>query len=241
MNILAAMSFMLYPCAPPRLFPELGYNDMLKDLGKTDVYTGTRRWVNPYAAMPSMRILSPLSPPLFSCSPSPSRWSPFPFCPPLLFSLTPSRPRIFTSVCNNNNYYAPLGDPCTGLRRRARRIRRRCRIGTRSQTTKFPIGPALISWCAAHALPAVPCAVLLHAQQLTQAVLHFAPPPCVLGLPHVHVRGHRRNGQPLRTRRNRRRMRNGPRCATLPRDPAHHPLRAQRPCARRKVPAELHF
>jgi len=54
MNILAACSFMAYPCAPPRLFPELGYGDTLKDLGKTDVYTGTRRWVNPYAAMPSM-------------------------------------------------------------------------------------------------------------------------------------------------------------------------------------------
>eukprot|EP00026_Physarum_polycephalum_P009629 Phypoly_transcript_09758.p1 GENE.Phypoly_transcript_09758~~Phypoly_transcript_09758.p1 ORF type:complete len:394 (+),score=76.23 Phypoly_transcript_09758:149-1330(+) len=54
MNIIAACSFMLYPCAPPRLFPELGYGDTLKDLGKTDVYTGTRRWVNPYAAMPSM-------------------------------------------------------------------------------------------------------------------------------------------------------------------------------------------
>jgi len=54
MNIIAACSFMAYPCAPPRLFPELGYGDTLKDLGKTDVYTGTRRWVNPYAAMPSM-------------------------------------------------------------------------------------------------------------------------------------------------------------------------------------------
>lgn len=54
MNIIAACSFMAYPCAPPRLFPELGFGDMLKDLGKTDVYTGTRRWVNPYAAMPSM-------------------------------------------------------------------------------------------------------------------------------------------------------------------------------------------
>lgn len=54
MNILAACSFMAYPCAPPRMFPELGFHDTLKDIGKTDVYTGTRRWVNPYAAMPSM-------------------------------------------------------------------------------------------------------------------------------------------------------------------------------------------
>lgn len=71
MNIIAACSFMAYPCAPPRMFPELGYDDMLKDLGKTDVYTGTRRWVNPYAAMPSMRIPS-------TFSPSPSLSSPLP-------------------------------------------------------------------------------------------------------------------------------------------------------------------
>jgi len=54
MNIIAACSFMAFPCAPPRLFPEDGYGDTLKDLGKTDVYANTRRWVNPYAAMPSM-------------------------------------------------------------------------------------------------------------------------------------------------------------------------------------------
>lgn len=54
MNMIAACSFMAYPCAPPRQFPELGYRDSLLDVGKTDVYTGTRRFVNPYAAMPSM-------------------------------------------------------------------------------------------------------------------------------------------------------------------------------------------
>jgi hypothetical protein len=54
MNMIAACSFMAYPCAPPRSFPELGYKDSLLDVGKTDVYTGTRRFVNPYAAMPSM-------------------------------------------------------------------------------------------------------------------------------------------------------------------------------------------
>jgi len=54
MNMIAACSFMAYPCAPPRSFPELGYKDFLLDVGHTDVYTGTRRFVNPYAAMPSM-------------------------------------------------------------------------------------------------------------------------------------------------------------------------------------------
>lgn len=54
MNMLAAFSFMAYPCAPPRQFPEEGYKDSLLDVGKTDVYSNTRRFVNPYAAMPSM-------------------------------------------------------------------------------------------------------------------------------------------------------------------------------------------
>jgi len=52
MNMLAACSFMAFPCAPPRVFPE--YTDLLLLVGKTDVYANTRRWVNPYAAMPSM-------------------------------------------------------------------------------------------------------------------------------------------------------------------------------------------
>jgi len=54
MNMLAACSFMAYPCAPPRVFPEMGFKDLLLQVGHTDVYTKTRRWVNPYAAMPSM-------------------------------------------------------------------------------------------------------------------------------------------------------------------------------------------
>jgi hypothetical protein len=54
MNIIAACSFMAYPCAPPRVFPEYGFIDLLLVIGKTDVYASTRRWVNPYAAMPSM-------------------------------------------------------------------------------------------------------------------------------------------------------------------------------------------
>jgi len=54
MNMIAACSFMAYPCAPPRSFPELGFKDTLLDVGHTDVYSNTRRWVNPYAAMPSM-------------------------------------------------------------------------------------------------------------------------------------------------------------------------------------------
>lgn len=54
MNMIAACSFMAYPCAPPRQFPEQGFKDFLLDVGKTDVYSNTRRFVNPYAAMPSM-------------------------------------------------------------------------------------------------------------------------------------------------------------------------------------------
>lgn len=54
MNILAACSFMAYPCAPPRLMKKYGFIDTMAVISKTDVYSGTRNWVNPYAAMPSM-------------------------------------------------------------------------------------------------------------------------------------------------------------------------------------------
>jgi len=52
MNILAAISFMAFPCAPPRAIP--GYVDTMAVISNYDVYSSTRRWVNPYAAMPSM-------------------------------------------------------------------------------------------------------------------------------------------------------------------------------------------
>jgi len=54
MNMIAACSFMAYPCAPPRQFPNQGFKDSLLDVGHTDVYSNTRSFVNPYAAMPSM-------------------------------------------------------------------------------------------------------------------------------------------------------------------------------------------
>lgn len=54
MNILAAISFIAFPCAPPRAIPEEGYIDTLYSISHADVYTSTRRFVNPYAAMPSM-------------------------------------------------------------------------------------------------------------------------------------------------------------------------------------------
>lgn len=54
MNMLAAISFIAYPCAPPRYFPELGYTDTLASVSHADVYSNTRRFVNPFAAMPSM-------------------------------------------------------------------------------------------------------------------------------------------------------------------------------------------
>jgi len=54
MNILAAISFISFPCAPPRQIPDGGYIDTLSQISHADVYTNTRRFVNPYAAMPSM-------------------------------------------------------------------------------------------------------------------------------------------------------------------------------------------
>lgn len=54
MNMLAAISFIAFPCAPPRAIPEEGFIDTLYSISHADVYTSTRRFVNPYAAMPSM-------------------------------------------------------------------------------------------------------------------------------------------------------------------------------------------
>jgi len=54
MNFIAAIIFMAYPCAPPRMIE--GFIDTLGTVSKVDVYSSTRRWVNPYAAMPSMHI-----------------------------------------------------------------------------------------------------------------------------------------------------------------------------------------
>jgi len=52
MNLVACISFITFPCAPPRIIP--GYIDTLAAVSKVDVYSSTRRFVNPYAAMPSM-------------------------------------------------------------------------------------------------------------------------------------------------------------------------------------------
>lgn len=54
MNMLAAISFIAFPCAPPRAIPDGGYIDTLSTISHADVYTDTRRFVNPFAAMPSM-------------------------------------------------------------------------------------------------------------------------------------------------------------------------------------------
>lgn len=54
MNFIACNIFMMFPCAPPRMME--GFIDTLGVVSKVDVYTSTRRWVNPYAAMPSMHI-----------------------------------------------------------------------------------------------------------------------------------------------------------------------------------------
>jgi len=56
MNLIAAISFISYPCAPPRIMPDAGFIDTLGSVTGVDVYSSTRRWVNPYAAMPSMHM-----------------------------------------------------------------------------------------------------------------------------------------------------------------------------------------
>jgi len=63
MNMLAFIGFMAFPCAPPRVIG--GYIDTLNSVSHTDVYTNTRRFVNPFAAMPSMHQGYSL---LFACT-----------------------------------------------------------------------------------------------------------------------------------------------------------------------------
>lgn len=54
MNFIAVIIFMAFPCAPPRMIE--GFVDTLGTVSGVDVYSSTRRWVNPFAAMPSMHI-----------------------------------------------------------------------------------------------------------------------------------------------------------------------------------------
>lgn len=52
---LALIGYTLYPTAPPRMFPELGFVDTIVDFSKVNHdSTVAKIFINPYAAMPSM-------------------------------------------------------------------------------------------------------------------------------------------------------------------------------------------
>jgi membrane-associated phospholipid phosphatase len=52
---LALIGYVVYPTAPPRLFPQYGFTDTITDFSKVNHDTGiVKVFVNPYAAMPSM-------------------------------------------------------------------------------------------------------------------------------------------------------------------------------------------
>lgn len=57
MNLCAALIFALFPCAPPRLLPELGFVDTLRVQAGIDLQGGSLAGLfNAYAAFPSMHV-----------------------------------------------------------------------------------------------------------------------------------------------------------------------------------------
>jgi len=52
---IALVSYFLFPTAPPRLMPELGFSDSVADFTGLDTDTSSAL-VNPYAAVPSMHV-----------------------------------------------------------------------------------------------------------------------------------------------------------------------------------------
>ena len=53
---LALVGYMLYPTAPPRFFPELGFQDSVEAFVGGDTATAVSVLYNPYAAVPSMHV-----------------------------------------------------------------------------------------------------------------------------------------------------------------------------------------
>ena len=60
-NVLGLVGYALLPTAPPRLFPDFGFGDMLADFGGLNHGSGlVELAANPYAAMPSLHAADAL-------------------------------------------------------------------------------------------------------------------------------------------------------------------------------------
>jgi len=60
-NLIGLVGYVLLPTAPPRMFPDLGFNDTLSDFGELNHGSGLIEFAaNPYAAMPSLHAADAL-------------------------------------------------------------------------------------------------------------------------------------------------------------------------------------
>ena len=53
---LALIGYVVYPCAPPRMLPELGFVDSVADFTGVSSDASVNALFNPYAAVPSMHV-----------------------------------------------------------------------------------------------------------------------------------------------------------------------------------------
>ena len=60
-NLVGLVGYVLMPTAPPRMFPEWGFNDTLSELGSVNQQSDVVAFAaNPYAAMPSLHAMDAL-------------------------------------------------------------------------------------------------------------------------------------------------------------------------------------
>ena len=60
-NVIGLIGYVLLPTAPPRMFPDLGFNDTLSSFGELNHGSGLIEFAaNPYAAMPSLHAADAL-------------------------------------------------------------------------------------------------------------------------------------------------------------------------------------
>ena len=60
-NVLGLVGYILLPTAPPRMFPDFGFNDTLSTFGELNHGSGLIEFAaNPYAAMPSLHAADAL-------------------------------------------------------------------------------------------------------------------------------------------------------------------------------------
>jgi membrane-associated phospholipid phosphatase len=75
-NAIGLVGYVLLPTAPPRMFPDLGFNDTLASFGELNHGSGLVEFAaNPYAAMPSLHAADALIVGLVLASVCRARWA----------------------------------------------------------------------------------------------------------------------------------------------------------------------